>query len=133
MRTLWRIIARTLFWDYDRGTVPYDLMVLAVVLFVFLTPRAWFNDRPQSAGSVAAEPHVAEVQKLTEDAAGARTYRIDAHLLAPTKPDPQWERRTHDFLSKNVPELKGRTFQIVRVEAARSGDGTVLYYDVFIK
>jgi len=39
-------IKRTVFWAYDRGTWQYDLMVLAILAFIFLSPRTWFNDRP---------------------------------------------------------------------------------------
>jgi hypothetical protein len=130
MRSLWRFFVRVLFWDYERGTVPYDLMVLAVVLWLFLAPRQWFNDRPISASG----PHTAEVQLVSEDsAARTRTYRIDAHLLAPAKPDPQWERKAHDLLGKNVDSLRGRAFRIVKVETGRDASGSVLYYDISIQ
>jgi len=39
-------IHRTVFWAFERGTWQYDLMVLAILAFIFLTPRTWFNDRP---------------------------------------------------------------------------------------
>jgi hypothetical protein len=37
---------RTIFWAFERGTWQYDLMVLAILAFIFLSPRNWFNDRP---------------------------------------------------------------------------------------
>jgi hypothetical protein len=39
-------IKRTVFWAYERGTWQYDLLCLAILAFIFLSPRAWFNDRP---------------------------------------------------------------------------------------
>ena len=39
-------ILRTVFWAYERGTRQYDLLVLAILAFIFLSPRGWFNDRP---------------------------------------------------------------------------------------
>ena len=39
-------ILRTVFWAYERGTWQYDLLVLAILAFIFLSPRGWFNDRP---------------------------------------------------------------------------------------
>ena len=39
-------VKHTVFWAYERGTWQYDLMVLAILAFIFLSPRAWFNDRP---------------------------------------------------------------------------------------
>ena len=34
MRSLWRGIVRTVFWSYERGSWPYDLMVVLIVIFV---------------------------------------------------------------------------------------------------
>ncbi len=130
MHTLWRILVRTVLWSYERGTWPYDVAVAAIVLFVLLTPRAWFNDQPQ----VGPPPSAAQVQLLSEaDASGARTYRVDARLIASPARTPQFDREIHDVLRKNMSELKGKSFQIQRVEAVRSGDGTIIYYDVSIK
>src|SRR5271157_2584669 len=39
-------ILRTVFWAYERGTWQYDLLVIAILAFIFLSPRGWFNDRP---------------------------------------------------------------------------------------
>ena len=39
-------VLRTVFWAYERGSWQYDLLVIAVLAFIFLSPRGWFNDRP---------------------------------------------------------------------------------------
>ncbi len=130
MRSLWRFFLRILIWDHDRGSLPYDLMVAAIVLFVFLSPRSWFHDQPQSGPL----PHTAHVELLESDAArGTKTYRVDAHLLALPTQSPQVERQTHDLLGKNVEELKGRTFQIIHIQAVPGDDGVILYYRVAVK
>ena len=41
MRALGRILYRTIFWSYERGTWPYDVAVALIVLFVLLSPRGW--------------------------------------------------------------------------------------------
>lgn len=131
MKTLWNIISRVLFWDYERGSVPYDLMVIAVVAFVFLTPRAWFKDRPFVTLS---ELHAGQLQMLEEDAATqSRTYRIDARLLGPAGSDLQLESMAHSVLEKNVEDLRTKKFSIVRTQRQVAPDGTVLYYDVVIR
>jgi len=133
MRRLWRGVVRTILWSYERGSWPYDLMVAAIILFVLLTPRSWFHDQPQSNALAASG-----VQVLSEDSAGrTHTYRIDASLLArekrTAKPTPELERETHDILGRTVDELKGRTFQVLRIDPVRADDGSVTYYDVTVK
>lgn len=131
MRSLWQGIVRTIFWSYDRGSWPYDVMVILIVLFVVATPRHWFQDQPQTTVSSTS------LQVVSEDpSAGTQTYRIDAKLLAPekrtAKSTPELERETHDILGRTVEDLKGRTFQVLMINPVRADDGSVLYYDVTI-
>ena len=128
MKKLLEILQNSLFWSYERATWQYDLAVIGIIAFVLLAPARWFNDRP----SVAGATDVAAVQFVREDD-GVRVYRVEARALTTMKPDPGFERRTHEFLGKNVEELKGAAFQVVRMEAARDNEGSVLYYDVHIK
>jgi hypothetical protein len=130
MRKLWQGCVRTVFWSYERGSWPYDAMVVAILAFVLLTPRSWFHDQPQSSAS--DNPGV---QLLEQDASGqTRTYRLDAKLLAPekraAKTTPELERETHDILSGNVDDLKSRTFQVIRISPVLADDGSVQFYDV---
>jgi len=133
MRSHLRGLGRVLFWSYERGSWPYDVMVLAIIAFVLLTPRGWFHDQPSSGALPGAD-----VELVSEnEAAHTKTYRIDAQLLAPSKrkskPTPELERETHDILGKTVEELKGHTFQVKRIDPIQSDDGAVLYYDVSVK
>ena len=130
MRTLWRGISKTIFWSYERGTWPYDVLVGAIVLFVFLSPRAWFDDQPQ----LGPAGHQAQVQLLSEDpSTPTRTYRVDAQLLSIPKRTPELEKETHDVLRKNVDELRSRSFKIERIDPVRGEDGTIRYYDIVVK
>ncbi len=38
------IVWRTLYWTYERTSLPYDLMVIAILAFVWLTPPDWLGD-----------------------------------------------------------------------------------------
>ncbi len=130
MRKLWRVLQRVVFWSYERGSWPYDVMVVAIVLFVLLTPRSWFNDQPR----VGLPASGAQVKLLDENpSTSIRIYRVEAALLAPPKRTPELEQETHDILSRNVQELKGHTFQIVQIEPVRGAEGEVLGYDVSVK
>ena len=123
MGSIWRGITRTIFWSYERGSWPYDVMVLTIVLFVLFTPRAWFHDQPQTGVLPGAD-----VQMIADDVAGhTRTYRLDAQLLAPSKraakPTPELEEQTHEILGKTVEELKGQRFQITSIAPVQGDDG----------
>jgi hypothetical protein len=37
-------VARLLLWDYERGSLPYDLVCLIVLLLLLLLPPHWLGD-----------------------------------------------------------------------------------------
>lgn len=37
-------LARLLLWDFDRGSLAYDLLWVVMVLFMALVPAAWLGD-----------------------------------------------------------------------------------------
>ena len=37
-------LGRVLLWDYERGSFPYDLVCLLVLLFIALVPASWVGD-----------------------------------------------------------------------------------------
>jgi hypothetical protein len=43
------IVWNALFWTYERATWQYDLMVVAILAFIWLTPPGWLND-PTATG-----------------------------------------------------------------------------------
>jgi hypothetical protein len=44
-----RVLWHAFFWTYERATWQYDLMVIAILAFVWITPPAWLAD-PVAAG-----------------------------------------------------------------------------------
>ena len=133
MKTLWRALVNTIFWSYERGSWPYDVMVVLIVLFVLVTPRAWFHDQARDSNQ-----SVTGIVLVSEDAGShTATYRLDAKLFhprdTPGKPGPEFERQTHEILSKSVDDLKGHTFQVRKISPVRAGDGSLQYYEVEVK
>ena len=126
---LWNAIKRTVFWSYDRGTWPYDVLVAGIVLFVFFSPRHWFNDQAQ----VASPVRTGQVVLQQEEPSGLKSYRVDFHLLVSAPRPTELERRAHDVLKNNVEGLRGKAFQVVRIEPVTGEDGTVHSYDVWVK
>lgn len=132
MRTIWRVLVRTVFWSFERGTWPYDIAVALIVVFVLLSPRGWFHDRPP----VGPLPNPKMVQFRGTDSEGSvEKFRVDARLLsAPVRtPESELEHQLHEAVSHNVRDLNTGSFEILRIEPVRGDDGTVAYYDISIK
>ncbi|MGH9865538.1 MAG: hypothetical protein ACRD4H_09020 [Candidatus Acidiferrales bacterium] len=127
----------TIFWSYERGSWPYDVMVILIVLFVLFTPGKWFHDQPINNGAGNSGVMLIAQDETTH----TETYRIDSKLFA-TSPasrnkdqekGPELERKTHEILSQSVDELKAQTFQIRSIEPIRGADNSILYYQVDVK
>jgi hypothetical protein len=41
------MLKRFVLWDFPRASWQYDVMVGIILAFIFLIPRAWFNDQPR--------------------------------------------------------------------------------------
>lgn len=132
MGRLWQGIVSTVFWSYERGSWPYDILVVAILVFVLATPRSWFRDEPKQSLIASSSVHLVSADEGNR----TRTYRLDAGIFSrgkrTTRATPELEREAHDMLGRTVVDLRDRTFQVVRIEPALAGDGSVLYYDVIV-
>ncbi len=127
MASLGQILSKTFFWSYERGTWQYDVAVILILVFVLLTPRSWFRDKPES-GEPAAPGQV----QLISQQGNRQTYRVDARILAPpTKLALQND--LHIALQEALPELHNGNFSIAKIEPLRDDQGTVTAYQVEIR
>jgi hypothetical protein len=127
MASLGQILSRTFFWSYERGTWQFDLAVILILVFVLLTPRNWFRDKPESG-----EPAGPGQVQLVLQEGNRRTYRLDARILAPpTKLALQNE--IHTALQEALPELHNGNFSISKIDPLRDSQGTVIAYQVEIR
>ena len=119
-----RGISHVFFWAYDRGSWQYDLIVIAIVAFIFLTPRAWFSDRPTL--QMTDLRHAQGIVEVSQSERG-RTYLVDARLvdsLAPQKP----EEAVRTIVSARVQ----RAFTVQSVDPVRDRNNVVLGYTVVV-
>lgn len=123
-----RILAKTFFWSYERGTWQYDLAVILILVFVLVTPRGWFHDQPQMGPAANAPGEVLMVRQDRQHT----IYRVDARVLAPPVQTPALEKELHGALQKALEELRNGRFSITKIEPVRDEQGTVIAYQVEI-
>src|SRR5688572_8957883 len=114
-------VYRGFFWIYERGTWQYDVMVILILAFIFLSPRHWFHDRPRVSGS---NP---EIVLLRNDPA-QKVYELPATLMD-AKADGSLTRSAERVLQVYT----GRRVQILRIEPEDvDTDGQVMSYAVWV-
>ena len=110
---------RFLFWDFPRGSRPYDIMVGIILAFIFLTPRDFFRDQPKI-------PSASQVAVLPSDH-GSNVFVVDTQMLSGV-PEDQRPRAVSRYL-KRLPGAKN--VEITRVEPVYDSEGEIKAFMAF--
>jgi hypothetical protein len=115
------MLKRFIFWDYPRGSRPYDVIVALILAFIFLTSRDWFHDQPRipKASSIAMLP----AEK------GSSPFFVDAELLKNIVENQRVAKLT-ELLRKRTgnPHL-----EVIRVEPILDSEGELQGYLAFAR
>ena len=123
-----QILSRIFFWSYERGSWQYDLAVIAILIFVLLTPSRWFHDQPTREVPAAS----AQVELLSEKG-NQQIYKVDTRILTPPEQMPQLQNELHRALQRTGSSLQNGRFEITNVEAIRDAQGVVIAYQVTLR
>ena len=119
MNAIWRTIRGYILWQYERGTLHYDIMVTLIIIFVLFSPRVInFNDKP-----IARNPHPTDVV-VTADAEGRLVYQISASAISPGD-----YNSVRDQLLRIIEPISGAV-SIVNYEPVSDGRGKIQSYKV---
>jgi hypothetical protein len=122
MNAVWRTIRGYILWQYERGTLHYDIMVTLILLFIFVSPRVInFNDKP-----IGRNPHPTSAE-VTIDARGRLTYQIAASAI--TQGD---DASTREQMLRIIEPISGAV-SIMSYEAVSDRNGQVQSYKVVVK
>ncbi len=122
MNAIWRTIRGYILWQYERGTLHYDIMVTLILLFLFLSPRVInFNDKP-----IARSSHPTDVIVST-DTEGRLFYQVPASAVTPGD-----DRSVRDQLLHVIEPISGAV-TIESYETVLDRKGKVQSYKVLVK
>ncbi len=122
MNAVWRTIRGYILWQYERGTLHYDIMVTLILIFVLFSPRVInFNDKP-----VARNSHPTDVM-VTIDGEGRLLYQVAASAVAPGDDHSVREQLLH------IIEPISGAVSIVSYETVTDRKGQVQSYRVLVK
>jgi hypothetical protein len=110
---------RFILWDFPRGSRAYDVVVGIILVFVFLTPRAWFRDQPKI-------PRASQVAVLPSEH-GGNVFVVDPELLSGI-PDEQRPAKVGQIVRK-LPGAK--KVEITRVEPIYDSEGEIKAFMAF--
>ncbi len=111
------VMKRLIFWEFPRGSRPYDIAVALILLFIFGVPRDVFKDQPRPASIV---------QMPSEQ--GAIIYWIETGLLADT-PEAMRPKVATDLLAART----GKRLNVARIEPFYDAEQEVRGFMVIVK
>ena len=118
------VVTRSIFWAYERGSWQYDLIVLAILLFIFLSPRAWFNDRPtMQMPEVRHLQGIIEMNRVNKEV----RYLVDARLVESLDQKPE------DAIPIILKQHIRRAFTVKSIDAVRDRHQVILSYTVMVE
>ena len=53
---------RFLLWSFERGSIQYDVICLAILAFIFITPKTFFDDRSDFMRIRATDPMIRQAR-----------------------------------------------------------------------
>jgi hypothetical protein len=122
MNAIWRTIRGYILWQYERGTLHYDIMVTLILIFVLFSPGVInFNDKP-----IARNPHPTEVV-VRADAEGRLIYQVAASAVSPGD-----DQAVRGQLLRIIEPISGAV-SIVSYEPVFDGKGKVQSYKVLAR
>jgi hypothetical protein len=107
------LLRKLFFWNYARNTWQWDVLCVVILIFIFLTPKSWFENGERRGSSAHQNPTVSTV------------------LVGPELIDNAQDRR---HVEQVVRAFTGRNdVQVVNVRTVRDQDGKARGYEVDIR
>jgi hypothetical protein len=94
-------IKRAIFLDFPRASWQYDIIVIAILAFIFLTPRDVFRDQPKAPSIVL----------LPNDTAGVEVFHIEPKLLVNVSEGERYQKA-----AQMLERRDGKKLQLYRLE-----------------
>ena len=121
-----RLLHNYFFWSYERGSVHFDVMVTAILLFIFVSPHYInFNDKPVTTIPLHASEVLVKESKVNGDA--QFVYEVRAADLA----DISSDEATQASLLRVIEPIAGNV-TLETYQPVRDGKGKIAEYDVTV-
>src|SRR5947208_3125557 len=106
-------LKKLFFWNYERNTWQWDMLCVVILIFIFLTPKSWFENSERRG-------------YLAHQNSTASTVLISPELIVNVQDKGEVEQVVRTFTGRN-------DVQIVSVRKVVDKDGKTRGYEVDIR
>jgi hypothetical protein len=110
---LLNVLKKLFFWNYARNTWQWDVLCVVILIFIFLTPKSWFENSERRASFAHQRPK-------------ASILLVDAELIENAEDKGQLEQRLRSITGR-------KDLHVVDVRKVIAEDGITRGYEVDIR
>ena len=107
------VLRKLFFWNYARNTWQWDVLCVVILIFIFLTPKSWFENSERRGAFAHQSPT-------------ARTVLVSSELIENAQDKGQVEQVVRTFTGRN-------DIQVLNVQKVVGNDGKARGYEVDIR
>jgi hypothetical protein len=122
-----KLIRNYIFWAYERGSFHYDILVTAILLFMFVSPHFInFNDRPVETVAL----HASEVL-IKEAGTSGDSSRFMVQIRADDMGGASTDDERRDAILRVIEPIAGEV-SLERYEPVRDAQNHIVAYNAWI-
>ncbi len=106
-------LKKLFFWNYARNTWQWDALCVLILIFIFLTPKSWFESGERRVANAHQNPIAA-------------TVVVDAQVIDSAKDNAEVERKLRDLTGR-------RQLEVINVRKLADEQGRIRGYEVDIR
>ena len=107
------LLKKLFFWNYERNTWQWDVLCVAILIFIFLTPKSWFDSSERR-------------RALRHQSPASSILVIGPELIENVQDKGRIEQLVRDFTGR-------QDIQVVDVRKMVGADGKTRGYEVDIR
>jgi hypothetical protein len=107
------VLRKLFFWNYARNTWQWDVLCVVILIFIFLTPKSWFENSERRGYLAHQNPT-------------ASTVLISPELIENAQDKGQIEQAVRTFMGRN-------DVQVLNIRKVADQDGRTRGYEVDIR
>ena len=113
MYPLLNVLKKIFFWNYARNTWQWDALCVVILIFIFLTPKSWFENSERSAA-------------LAHQSPTASVLLVDAEVIDNIEDKGQIQQRLRSLTGRS-------TLEVLNVRKLTDDQGKIRGYEVDIR
>lgn len=106
-------LKKLFFWNYARSSWQWDILCVVILIFIFLTPKSWFETGERRTVMAHQSP-------------SASTLLVGAEVVEKAQDTPHLEQRLRAFTGRS-------DLQVLGVRKVISPDGKTTGYEIDIR